>query len=172
MTHRPSTSWFLHQPRCSGLCLFVTVYLSLFVIAGILLFGSLFQIRANKTFSGSIKRTYVGNADGGRSTSNTARYYSSRSEDDDYQWRTALYSNRSHYHYEMYHKDGNREVDKAAGAGVADKDVTDKLTATWTGPGLRWPYSNTALINCSSLQDVTDLEFVASGWTKAVYKGR
>lgn len=171
MTHRPSTSWFLQQPRCSGLCLFVTVYLSLFVIAGILLFGSLFQIRGNKTFSRSVKRTYAGNGDSGRSTSNTARYYSSHSEDD-YQWRSALYSNRSRYQYEMYHKDGDRELDRATGAGVDDKGVTDKLTATWTGPGLRWPYSNSALINCSSLQDVTDLEFVASGWTKAVYKGR
>jgi hypothetical protein len=171
MTHRPSTSWFFHQPRCSGLCLFVTVYLSLFVIAGILLFGSVFQIRGNKTFSGGIKRTYAGNGEGGRSTSNTARYYSSHSDDDDYQWRNVLYSNRSRYHYK-HHQDADKEADKDADSGVVDKGVTDKLAATWSGPSLRWPYSNSALINCSSLQDVTDLEFVASGWTKAVYKGR
>ena len=173
MTYRPSSSWFFHQLRCSGLCIFVTVYLSLFAIAGILLCDPLFQIRGNKTFSGSVKRTYGGNGDGGRSTSNTARYYTTHTEDDDYQWRNALYSNRSRYQYGMYHKDGERGLDTATGTGVADKGVTtDKLKAKWSGPGLRWPYSNSALINCSSLQDVTDLEFVASGWTKAVYKGR
>jgi hypothetical protein len=142
------------------------------VVAGILLFGSLFQIRGNKASSGSTKRTYVSNGQGGRYASNTARYYNSHSEDDDYQWKNVLYSNRSHYHYEKYRKDGGKGMDRAAGTGIANTDIHDKLTATWTGPGLRWPYSNSALINCSSLQDVTDLEFVASGWTKAVYKGR
>lgn len=160
MSHRHLT-WFLHQPRCSGLCLFVTVYLSLFVIAGILLFGSLFQIRNNSDSSGSMKRTYVSDEVSERSDSYGAKYYNSRSHDDDYDWKNLLYSNRSQYHYEKYHEDGAEEV-----------DIHDKLTATWTGQGLRWPYSNPALINCSSLQDVTDLEFVASGWTKAVYKGR
>ncbi|CAH1406426.1 unnamed protein product [Nezara viridula] len=28
------------------------------------------------------------------------------------------------------------------------------------------------LLNCTSLEEVTDLEWVASGWTKAVYRGR
>lgn len=171
MSHRPSTFWFLHQPRCSGLCLFVTVYLSLFVIAGILLFGSLFQIRSNRASSGNAKRTQFGNGQGGRYTPNTPKSYN---EDDDYQWKNVLYSNRSHYHHhEKYRKDGGGEVNRAVvGAGFADADIRDKLGATWTGPGLRWPYSNSAIINCSSLQEVTDLEFVASGWTKAVYKGR
>lgn len=172
MSHRPSTSWFVHQPRCSGLCLFVTVYLSLFAIAGVLLFGSLFQIRGNKASSGTVKRTYASNGEGGRSTSNTARYYNRHSEDDDYHWENVLYSNRSHYHHEKYHKDGAEDVNRAARTGSANEDIHNKLRATWTGPSLRWPYSNSALINCSSLQDVTDLEFIASGWTKAVYKGR
>jgi hypothetical protein len=131
------------------------------VIAGILLFGSLFQIRNNNASSGNMKRTFVREEEGERSASYAARHYSSRSYDDDYDWKNLLYSNRSQYRYEKYHEDGAEEV-----------DVHDKLTAAWTGQGLRWPYSNPALINCSSLQDVTDLDFVASGWTKAVYKGR
>jgi hypothetical protein len=159
MSHRRLT-WFLHQPRCSGLCLFVTVYLSLFVIAGILLFGSLFQIRNNSATAGDIKRAYVGDRDD-RPVSYGARYYSSRSRDDDYDWKNLLYSNRSQSHYDRHHERGTGEV-----------NIHDKLTPTWTGQGLRWPYSNPALINCSSLQDITDLDFVASGWTKAVYKGR
>ena len=28
------------------------------------------------------------------------------------------------------------------------------------------------ILNCTSLEEVTDLEWVASGWTKAVYRGR
>jgi hypothetical protein len=131
------------------------------VIAGILLFGSLFRIRNNSASSGSVKRTYVSDAEGERPASYGARYYNSRSHDDDYGWKNLLYSNRSQYHYEKFDEDGAKEV-----------DMHDKLTATWTGQGLRWPYSNPSLINCSSLQDVTDLDFVASGWTKAVYKGR
>jgi hypothetical protein len=138
------------------------------VIAGILLFGSLFQIRSNKASSASAKRTHVNN---NKHTPNAARYYSGHPEDDDdFQWKNVLYSNRSHYSYEKHRKDGAKEVDRTEGRGTAD--VPGKLTATWTGPGLRWPYSNSALINCSTLQEVTDLEFVASGWTKAVYKGR
>ena len=150
MSHRP-TSWFFQQPRCSGLCLFVTVYLSLFVIAGVLLFGSLFQIRGSKAPTGGGVRKSYSNGEAGRTTSNTARYYDRYPEEDDYQWENMLYTNRSHLHY---------------------PDVEEEVPAAWSGPGLRWPYSNSALINCSSLQEVTDLEFVASGWTKAVYKGR
>lgn len=37
---------------------------------------------------------------------------------------------------------------------------------------LNWPYGYSALINCSSIQEVSDLRFVASGWTKAVFKGK
>ncbi|KAK9508094.1 hypothetical protein O3M35_007831 [Rhynocoris fuscipes] len=28
------------------------------------------------------------------------------------------------------------------------------------------------LVNCTTLEELTDLEWIASGWTKAVYKGR
>ena len=151
MSHR-STSWFFQQPRCSGLCLFITVYVSLFVVAGVLLFGSFFQIRGSKTATGTnVKRSYS-NGETGRSSSNTARYYNRYpEEEDDYQWENMLYSNRSNLHY---------------------PDVEEEIPTAWTGPSLRWPYSNSALINCSSLQEVRELEFVASGWTKAVYKGR
>jgi hypothetical protein len=157
MSHHRLT-WLLHQPRCSGLCLFVTVYLSLFVIAGILLFGSLFQIRKNAS-AGSVRRAHESDGEE-RPVSYTARHYSSRSHED-YDWKTLLYSNRSQSHYGTHHV-----------RGAEHGSIHDKLTAAWTGQGLRWPYSNPALINCSSLQDITDLDFVASGWTKAVYKGR
>lgn len=82
-----------HQPpRLSGLCLFVAAYVSLFAIAGVLLFGPGIFPRSNLP--------------------------------------------------------------------LVDNE------------GLRWPYAGSHLINCSSLRDVTQLEFVAGGWTKAVYKGR
>jgi hypothetical protein len=82
-------------PRLSGLCLFVAAYVSLFAIAGVLLFGpGIFPSR------------------------------------------------HSHQH------------------------------SSESFNGLRWPYPDDGLLNCTSLRDVAQLEFLASGWTKAVYRGK
>lgn len=44
--------------------------------------------------------------------------------------------------------------------------------AQGTGLELLWPHADPDLLNCTALQEVKDLEFVAAGWTKAVYRGR
>ncbi|KAF4517346.1 hypothetical protein B566_EDAN011733 [Ephemera danica] len=85
-------------PRLSGLCLFVAAYVSLFAIAGVLLFGP------------------------------------------------GIFPSRHNQHTTVH---------------------PDQFPH-----GLRWPYAGNGLLNCTSLRDVAQLEFIASGWTKAVYRGK
>lgn len=94
-------------PRCSSLCLLITVYAILFAVAGVLLL----QLRYSR-----------------HGTTKPSNY------EDSYVWEVdRWYSNES---------------------------------------GVRWPVAaENHLFGCLSLKELTDLEFVAAGWTKAVYKG-
>ncbi|XP_063235969.1 extracellular tyrosine-protein kinase PKDCC-like [Bacillus rossius redtenbacheri] len=88
------------RPCASGLCVFVSVYAGLFAVAGVVLFGSLPQLRREEAPQGE---------------------------------------QGSH--------------------GLA-----------WPRANLsRWPAGE---LDCAALQEARDLEFVAAGWTKAVYRAR
>lgn len=125
----PSLFFYL---RSSGMCLFVTVYVGLFVVASVILFSPIFRQPPT-----SPSQPYAVVRD--------SEFYDNMipGVDERYQWEHTLFLNKSKY---------------------------NTLETTLTG--FRWPVSPTGLINCSSLQDVTDLEFVAAGWTKAVYRAK
>lgn len=96
--------------QCSGLCLLLTVYATLFAVAGILLL----QLRNNKNVN----------------TQKSANY--------DYAWTAEEFGG---------------------------------LNDTRESGSLQWPYISQETIGCVSLRELTNLEFIAAGWTKAVYKG-
>ncbi|XP_054263418.1 extracellular tyrosine-protein kinase PKDCC-like [Macrosteles quadrilineatus] len=109
------TSPFL-QLRSSGVCLFISVYFFLFLVASIVLFTPMFRASLDHRVPPPSYRS-----------------------DPDNSWENSLFLNLS-------------------GFSSAPR-------------GLRWPVPSSGPINCSTLHEVRDLEFVAAGWTKAVYKG-
>lgn len=115
-----STSPFL-QLRSSGVCLFVSVYFSLFLVASVVLFSPLFRSALDHR---------------------PAPPRHPRANSPDYEWENSLFMNLS---------------------GLASRGSAPR--------GLRWPVPSTGPVNCSTLHEVEDLEFVAAGWTKAVYRG-
>lgn len=118
-----STSPFL-QLRSSGICLFISVYFILFLVASVILFTPLFRATMSHrpVHSSTHSRTDF--------------------SDDDFEWENSLFLNLS------------------------------GLDSFGSSPrGLRWPVASAGSINCSTLNEVKDLEFVAAGWTKAVYRG-
>lgn len=115
-----STSPFL-QLRSSGVCLFVSVYFSLFLVASVVLFSPLFRSALDHR---------------------PAPPRHPRADSPDYEWENSLFMNLS---------------------GLASRGSAPR--------GLRWPVPSTGPVNCSTLHEVEDLEFVAAGWTKAVYRG-
>uniref|UniRef100_A0A1B6BWV1 Protein kinase domain-containing protein n=1 Tax=Clastoptera arizonana TaxID=38151 RepID=A0A1B6BWV1_9HEMI len=114
--------------RSSGICLFLTAYFSLFLIASVILFTPFFKTNFEpKPVVNLEPNDFPADYD----------------FINDYQWENTLFLNKSKINILQH-----------------------------TRTGLRWPTGQAGLINCSSLQEVTDLEFVAAGWTKAVYKGK
>ncbi|XP_046664198.1 extracellular tyrosine-protein kinase PKDCC-like [Homalodisca vitripennis] len=118
-----SMSPFL-QLRSSGVCLFVSVYFFLFLIASVVLFSPIFRT--------SLDHRPI-------STNRNSRSVFS---EDDYEWENSLFLNLSGF-----------------------------SSLSGAPRGLRWPVTSPGPINCSTLNEVKDLEFIAAGWTKAVYKG-
>lgn len=118
-----SSSPFL-QLRSSGICLFISVYFILFLVASVILFSPLFR------------------ASLGHRPAPTTMHIKQDFSDDDFEWENSLFLNLSGFD-----------------------------TFSSSPRGLRWPVASAGPINCSTLHEVKDLEFVAAGWTKAVYRG-
>lgn len=110
------------QLRSSGVCLFVTVYCTLFFVASMVLFSPLFRTTLDHRLPPSSRH----------SRSDSSEDFSN------YEWENSLFMN---------------------------------LSGLGSHRGLRWPVPSSGPVNCSTLHEVKDLEFVAAGWTKAVYKG-
>ncbi|XP_075224608.1 extracellular tyrosine-protein kinase PKDCC-like [Lycorma delicatula] len=157
MYYFSSLNWPLLQLRSTGLCLFVTVYLSLFLIASVILFTPLFRsnvqfseydVYSNIRKSELIDRRFIKESVSSLDYTKDELFdYEVNKQKNDYVWLNSLLLLNETFH----------------------------VASSSTSRGLKWPTMSTVdnhRIDCSTLQEVTDLEFIAAGWTKAVYRGK
>ncbi|GLH01998.1 Uncharacterized protein GBIM_08049 [Gryllus bimaculatus] len=138
---------FNNLSRCSGLCLFITVYLSLFVIAGIILFGPLLRNSRNGVLI--LPGNYQFSED--KLNSRSSEYFSS----------LGAFTQRPNNAQKSSKRPIEEEEEEKEGINLLLRSTFD----------FYWPHSYSTLVNCSTLQEISDTEFVAAGWTKIVYKG-
>lgn len=156
MFYFSSLNWPLLQLRSTGLCLFVTVYLSLFLIASIILFTPIFRNNNplnNYDFNNG-KREFEATVDG--------------------QEINGVLSSSSESSKVVFDIGVENEKDYSWLNSLSLLNETFQAATITSSRGLRWPTLSAVdhRIDCTTLQEVTDLEFIAAGWTKAVYRGK